>query len=159
MSESAMSHPEATDHLPAFISKMQAEGLQQLVIDSFTYYYDKVLSGESGLVYDRDIRPVKSEELADFNRLGKYAEAGRQAYPNAVWIVLNGGLGTSMGLTGPKSLLKVIRGRSFLDIIVRRAERWGVRLALMNSFSTRENTLSALQTINPSRPPASILAT
>ena len=152
-----MSHPAVKDHLPAFISKMQDHGLQSLVIDTFTYYYDKVVKGESGLVYDRDIRPVKAEELADFNHLGEYAEAGKQAYPNAVWIVLNGGLGTSMGLIGPKSLLEVIHGRTFLDIIVRRAERRGVRLALMNSFSTRKDTLSALETIQPSQSPLHFL--
>lgn len=152
-----MSHPAARDHLPAFISKMENEGLQPLVIDTFTYYYDKVVTGESGLVYNRDIRPVEPEELANFKHLIKYADAGKRAYQNAVWIVLNGGLGTSMGLTGPKSLLKVIRGKTFLEIIVQRAERWGVPLALMNSFSTQKDTLSALQKINPSRSPLHFL--
>ena len=59
-------------------------------------------------------------------------------------ITLNGGLGTSMGLTGPKSLLTVKEGRNFLDIIRRRATRSGVRLALMNSYSTEAATLAAV---------------
>jgi UTP--glucose-1-phosphate uridylyltransferase len=152
-----MSHPVARDHLPAFVLKMQNAGLQPLVINTFSYYYDKVVTGESGRVYNRDIRPVESDELANFDHLGTYADAGKQAYKKAVWVVLNGGLGTSMGLTGPKSLLTVTRGKTFLEIILGRAERWHVPLALMNSFSTQKETLSALEKINPSRSPLHFL--
>src|SRR5919205_1064548 len=69
----------------------------------------------------------------------------------AVVIKLNGGLGTSMGMTGPKSLVEVKDGQSFLDIIVRQVldlrERTGARLplVLMNSFSTRDASLRALE--------------
>ena len=45
--------------------------------------------------------------------------AERDALERAVVIKLNGGLGTSMGMTGPKSLLAVKDGLSFLDIIAR----------------------------------------
>ena len=63
---------------------------------------------------------------------------------------LNGGLGTSMGLTGAKSLLEAKDGNSFLDIIARQVlalrERYDARLplVLMDSFSTREDSLEAL---------------
>ena len=63
---------------------------------------------------------------------------------------LNGGLGTSMGMTGPKSLLEVKDGLSFLDITVRQIRelraRTGARLplVLMNSFATRDASLAAL---------------
>lgn len=69
----------------------------------------------------------------------------------AVVIKLNGGLGTSMGLQGPKSLLEVRGGTNFLDLMVRQVlslrETAGapVRLLLMNSFSTSEGTLGHLQ--------------
>nr|MBA3327221.1 UTP--glucose-1-phosphate uridylyltransferase [Solirubrobacterales bacterium] len=61
------------------------------------------------------------------------------------------GLGTSMGMTGPKSLLEVKDGLSFLDITARQVlearERTGARLplVLMNSFATREASLAALE--------------
>ncbi len=63
---------------------------------------------------------------------------------------LNGGLGTSMGMTGPKSLLEVKEGLTFLDIVVRQIldlrSRTGARLplVLMNSFATRDASLEAL---------------
>ena len=64
---------------------------------------------------------------------------------------LNGGLGTSMGLDAPKSLLQVKEGLTFLDVIVRQVlglrRRFDARLplVLMNSFATREATLAALE--------------
>jgi UTP--glucose-1-phosphate uridylyltransferase len=68
-----------------------------------------------------------------------------------VVLKLNGGLGTSMGMTKAKSLLEVKDGHSFLDVIARQIldlrERHGARipLLLMNSFATRDDTLAALE--------------
>ena len=148
-----MTHPEVEDHLPAFVEKMQNEGLQPLVIDTFAYYYNQVLTGETGLVYDRQIQPVAPDELEDFDNLKKYAAAGRHALDHAVRIVLNGGLGTTMGLTGPKSLIEAKNEKSFLEIILKQAENSGVQLAIMNSFNTHDATLAALTKLKPSRTP------
>jgi UTP--glucose-1-phosphate uridylyltransferase len=65
-------------------------------------------------------------------------------------VKLNGGLGTSMGMTGPKSLVEVKDGLTFLDIAARQVlalrESAGARLplVLMNSFYTRDESLAAL---------------
>jgi UTP--glucose-1-phosphate uridylyltransferase len=67
-----------------------------------------------------------------------------------VIVKLNGGLGTSMGLSGPKSLLEVKPGASFLDVLARQVlalrERHGARvpLVLMNSEVTRDPSLKVL---------------
>ena len=148
-----MRRPEAEDHLSAFKEKMQKEGLQPLVIETFTYYYNKLLTGETGLVYDREIQPVEASEIGDFKNLNKYAAAGRRVLNHSVRIVLNGGLGTTMGLTGPKSLIEAKNGKTFLEIILNQAESSGVPLALMNSFNTRDATLAALSKLKPSPAP------
>lgn len=63
---------------------------------------------------------------------------------------LNGGLGTSMGCTGPKSGVHVKSGQTFLDLTVRQVEylnqRYGVDvpLVLMNSFRTHEASVKLL---------------
>ena len=68
-----------------------------------------------------------------------------------VVVKLNGGLGTSMGMTGPKSLVEVKDGLTFLDVAARQVlalrESTGARLplVLMNSFYTREESLAALR--------------
>ena len=135
------------------MSKMESAGLHPFVIDTFAYYYKKIVSGETGLISDRDIRPIPSNEVQDATHLEKYSEAGRNALKNAVMIKLNGGLGTSMGLTRAKSLLEVKNGKTFLDIIFKQTEKRPVKLALMNSFSTHDDTLDALSKIQPSNRP------
>ena len=136
-------------YLPSFILKMERANLHPVVIDTFAHYYKKIVSGATGLISDKDIQPVSSEKIEDADHIQKYAEAGRHASPNAVMIKLNGGLGTSMGLTRAKSLLKVKNEKSFLEIIIKQTEKRHVELALMNSFSTHEDTLDALSKIKP----------
>jgi UTP--glucose-1-phosphate uridylyltransferase len=74
-----------------------------------------------------------------------------EAIDRTVAIKLNGGLGTSMGMTGPKSLVVVKDGLTFLDIAARQVlalrESTGARLplVLMNSFYTRDESLAALR--------------
>ena len=148
-----MAPSEATGNIDAFISKMKQEGLQPLVIDTFTYYYNQVLKGETGLVYDSQIQPVAPDEIENFENLNKYMDSGQRALDRSVRIVLNGGLGTTMGLTGPKSLIIAKNGQSFLELILKQADHSGVQLALMNSFNTHDATLAALTRLNPSHTP------
>jgi len=144
-------------HMSTFISKMEKEGLSPIVIDTFSYYYKKVVEGETGLVFDRDINPVHKDEIKDANNLESWTPAGKKAFRHSIRITLNGGLGTSMGLIGPKSLIEVKDGKTFLEIILKQVQHYNVKLALMNSFSTHENTLLALSKINPSSFPLTFL--
>ncbi len=144
---------EIREHLPAFTSKMESEGLPPLVIDTFSYYYGEVLKGATGLVYGREIQPVAPDEIESYANLIEYGIKGVDVFDQTVRIILNGGLGTSMGLTAAKSLIEVKSGMSFLDIIIRQAENSTVTLAFMNSFSTQDDTLAALSKLNLSNFP------
>jgi UTP--glucose-1-phosphate uridylyltransferase len=148
-----MTQPQAMTHLEQFAAKMAAEGLGPLVTETFAHYYRKLVDGETGLISDAEISPVAPEEVPRAEALGDFATAGKKAFDRTVHIVLNGGLGTSMGLVGPKSLLTATGGRSFLEIILRQAEASGARLALMNSFNTHADTLAALARLKPARAP------
>ena len=96
---------------------------------------------------ESDIEPL--EDLPDAEDLTDTAD--RELLDRVVVLKLNGGLGTSMGMTGPKSLLEVKDGCTFLDLIARQLidmrRRSGARLplVLMNSFATREASLAALE--------------
>ncbi len=63
-----------------------------------------------------------------------------------VVVKLNGGLGTSMGCKGPKSVIPVRSDLTFLDLTVQQIEFLNkkydvdVPLVLMNSFNTDEET-------------------
>jgi UTP--glucose-1-phosphate uridylyltransferase len=143
---------EKTDRLfQPFAEKMARCGLAPIVINTFGHHFGRLIRGETGLISKADIAPVTEDEIADAEKLTGFREAGRAAGQRAVVIKLNGGLGTSMGLSQAKSLLKAKDGLSFLDIIVRQAlvyrRRHGVRLPVvfMNSFNTEADTLEALR--------------
>jgi UTP--glucose-1-phosphate uridylyltransferase len=130
----------------AATDKMREEGLPEIAIDTFARYEERLRAGEQGLVRESEIEP-----LGDVPALADLPEGDPSALERAVVLKLNGGLGTSMGMTKAKSLLEVKDGHTFLDVIVRQIlelrERHGARipLLLMNSFATRDDTLGALE--------------
>lgn len=125
--------------------KMRAAGMGDSAIGAFRRYYGMWLSDESGMIAEADIEPARGLPSSD-----ALEQAQTQLLAQAVVIKLNGGLGTGMGLQGPKSLLPVREGANFLDLMVKQIldlrEQSGsnVRLLLMNSFSTSEETLAHL---------------
>jgi UTP--glucose-1-phosphate uridylyltransferase len=132
------------DGLQACVEKMRREGLPDAAIDTFTHYYEQLAEGETGMLPESEIEPVENvQQLDDLPE-------GEPPLDEAVVIKLNGGLGTSMGMTGAKSLIEAKDGMSFLDVIVRQVlglrERSGARLplVLMNSFNTHDDALEAL---------------
>jgi len=134
--------------LRAATEKMREEGVADAAINAFEHYYRQLEAGETGLLPEDSIEPVT--ELPHLDDLPSDPEAEHAALQKAIVLRLNGGLGTSMGLTGAKSLLEAKDGLSFLDVIARQVlalrERHGcaLPLVLMDSFSTREDSLNAL---------------
>ena len=108
---------------------------------------EQLADPDVGMLLGEQLEPVS--ELPSLDDLPD-DERARDALDRIAVVKLNGGLGTSMGLRLPKSLVEVKPGRSFLDIVALQVlhlrERHGVRLplVLMNSFSTREASLAAL---------------
>src|SRR3954467_8706000 len=134
--------------LQASIDKMRRDDVGDAAVQAFADAYERLQEGETGVLPEAELEPV--DDVPDADELPSGDEAAGGALDHAVVIKLNGGLGTSMGMTGPKSLVEVKDGLTFLDIIVRQVlglrERTGARLplVLMNSFSTREPSLEAL---------------
>ena len=128
--------------------KMRAAGLPELAIRAFRRNFELLVAGDNGTLSRREIEPV--EDVPVFEASPALRRTGEAALPRAVVIKLNGGLGTTMGMTQAKSLLPVKDGLTFLDIIALQiralGERSGVRvpLVLMNSFRTRADSLAAL---------------
>lgn len=123
---------------------MTVEGLPPVAIATFRYYYNQLLNGISGYIAESDITPVESlPDATEFDH--SLIAAGREAVSATVAIRLNGGLGTSMGLSRAKSLIEVKNGLSFLDIIAIQAVRSGTPLLLMNSFATRYDSLAIIR--------------
>jgi len=133
-----------TGNFAPFVQRMQAEGLPDIVIRTFAHYYNQLAAGETGLIPESGIEPVASVPHTD--AFGDdLTEQGRAVMGKAILLKLNGGLGTSMGLEKAKSLLPIKNGLNFLDIIAQQALGGGIPLVLMDSFSTRDDSLAALK--------------
>jgi len=149
--QAEMSQRELEKRFLPFARKMSDEGIPLLIIDTFKSYYGKLLGGERGFISRDDIAPVGKDEIADLETLDRFTEKGIRALKEAVIIKLNGGLGTSMGLSKAKSLIKVKDGYNFLDIIarqvlsLRKEHETDIPLVLMNSFSTDEDSTKFLE--------------
>lgn len=145
-----LKHDDLEALFKPFAEKMSQEGLNPLVVAAFRYYFGRLVDGDTGKISGADIVPLEPGEIADVEKLSGLEQAGRKAFEKTVIIKLNGGLGTSMALSGAKSLLEIEGSLTFLDIIVKRIlslrERLGTRLPLifMNSFNTEAQTLDAL---------------
>jgi UTP--glucose-1-phosphate uridylyltransferase len=135
------------DGLRAATEKMRAAGMATQAIDTFVYYYRRLEAGESGMLPEAEIEPVSDPPRA--GDLPDPGDGGSAALGKAVMIKLNGGLGTSMGMTRAKSLVEAKDGLSFLDIVVRQTQGLGVPLVLMNSFATSEDTMRYLGERHP----------
>ncbi|MBC7979107.1 MAG: UTP--glucose-1-phosphate uridylyltransferase [Armatimonadetes bacterium] len=131
----------------AFEIKMRAAGMGDAPVAVFRRNYEALLRDETGMIGEETIEAAA--DLPDSENLE--AGDGADLMGRTVVIKLNGGLGTGMGLQGPKSLLAVREGVNFLDLMVRQIvslrESSGepVRLLLMNSFNTSADTLAHLQ--------------
>jgi len=137
------------DGLEQALEKMRADGAPEVAIENFRHYYELLAKGETGTIPEDEIEPAR--DLPSAADLPEPGDEGREALERTVTIRLNGGLGTSMGMTAAKTLLEVKEGVTFLDVIARQVlklrERYGIRLplVLMHSFRTREDSLKALE--------------
>lgn len=131
-----------------YAAKMEAAGLDNNVIKTFLAYYQMLASGATGKITKAEIKPPSRQNLIPYQDLAIVKDS--QIYSQLIVIKLNGGLGTSMGLSKAKSLLPVKGNLNFLDIIARqiltlRAKSVSdIRMILMDSYNTQEDTLSHL---------------
>ncbi len=127
---------------------MEQAGLEDLVIQSFSNSYYKILEGATGTMSETEIEPPAKENLIDYNKL---ESADSVPIEKLAVIKLNGGLGTSMGLKKAKTLLKIKGKYNFLDVIaqqilhLRKESGKNIPLLLMHSFNTQQDSLSYLE--------------
>jgi UTP--glucose-1-phosphate uridylyltransferase len=138
-----------SDHVAAVLAKAEAGGVCGAELAALRRRLRQLGERRAGLLPGEVLEPV-----ADLPRLQELPEPppgqARDVLGQLAVVKLNGGLGTSMGLSGPKSLLEVKPGTSFLDVLARHVlalrARHGARLplVLMNSAATRGPSLSVL---------------
>jgi UTP--glucose-1-phosphate uridylyltransferase len=136
-------------YVAAVVAKAEAGGVRAAELAALRRRLWQLGEDEAGRLPGEALEPVP-----DLPRLAELPEPSpgqaRDVLDRLAVVKLDGGLGTSMGLSGPKSLLEVKPGTRFLDVIATQVlalrERLGGRLplVLMNSGATRGPSLDVL---------------
>jgi UTP--glucose-1-phosphate uridylyltransferase len=136
-------------YVAAVVAKAEAGGVHGAELAALRRRLRQLGEPRAGLLPGEVLEP-----LTDLPRLdelpGPSPGQARDVLDRLVIVKLNGGLGTSMGLSGPKSLLEVKPGASFLDVLARQVlalrarHRARLPLVLMNSAVTRDPSLKVL---------------
>lgn len=138
------------DYLTATLEKARLDDASPTELSALRRRLEQLADPSAGLLPGDDLEPL--DDLPRLEDLPEPDPARVRAVLDRVAVLkVNGGLGTSMGLSGPKSLLEVKHGHSFLDILAGQVlavrHEHGVRLPLllMNSAATRGPSLDALR--------------
>lgn len=114
----------------------------------------RYLSGEAKFIEWSKIQTPTDEVVVPYDNLAPLSEdptETKKLLDKLVVLKLNGGLGTTMGCTGPKSVIEVRNGLTFLDLIVKQIESLNIKygckvpLLLMNSFNTHDDTQKIIE--------------
>ena len=141
------------DSLPADLDASEKTRFEN-EMDSFFALFRRYLNDKASSVKTIEWEKISSpskEEVVSYSSLLEAAKDSSNAtisnnFDKLAVLKLNGGLGTSMGCVGPKSVIEVREGQSFLDLSVRQIEFLNkthdtdVPLLLMNSFNTDRDT-------------------
>ncbi|CAL1707727.1 unnamed protein product [Somion occarium] len=120
-------------------------------MQSFFYLFTRYLAERAQsheLDWDR-IKSPSADKVVPYDQLPDITDP--KSLNKLAVLKVNGGLGTSMGMTGAKSALEVKNDMTFLDLTVRQIEhlntthRVDVPLILMTSFNTHEDTLRIIK--------------
>jgi UTP--glucose-1-phosphate uridylyltransferase len=116
-------------------------------------------SKDDDIVWEK-IKPPSDEIVVPYANLAPLSDdpaVTKSLLDKLAVLKLNGGLGTTMGCTGPKSVIEVRNGKTFLDLIVQQIEHLNstydssVPLVLMNSFNTHVDTLEIVRKYSGSK--------
>ncbi|MDV6237379.1 UTP--glucose-1-phosphate uridylyltransferase [Leptospira ellisii] len=135
-------------------SKMHAEGMSETFILDFLKKTEQVHNGETGMVRWEEVGDLdpQTDEIP-LEEIEREFSPDPSVLKHLVVIKLNGGLGTSMGLSGPKSLIPLKNGMSFLEIFAKQSQILekkydvSVPLILMDSFNTQKESRAELERI------------
>jgi len=138
------------------LSKTCPQGRKEMIdreFDGFKKLFGKFINEKGPSVFWDQIERLPPNAILPYSSLNQPEDVSsiRSMLDQLVVIKLNGGLGTSMGCSGPKSVIPVRSELTFLDLTVQQIEYLNkkydanVPLVLMNSFNTDEDTMKIIR--------------
>ncbi|MCH4160216.1 MAG: UTP--glucose-1-phosphate uridylyltransferase [Bifidobacterium sp.] len=137
-------------------AKMREREMSEVAISQFERLYEAWQHDESGdAISEHNVKPLTNIPSVRDVHESIDADKALEAFSKTAFLKLNGGLGTSMGLEGAKSMLPVRRHKArqmkFLDIILgqvltaRKRLEVPLPITFMNSFRTSADTNRVLK--------------
>ena len=94
--------------LAAAVERMRDRDIDERAIRVFEHYYRELEAGSTGLIPESSIDPIGDVQALDDLDVTEQERA--EALGRTAVVKLNGGLGTSMGLSCPKSVSRSATG-------------------------------------------------
>lgn len=125
--------------------------LNRKELSGFRNLFSRFLRAKTFVDWSK-IQPLPEHAIQPYGTLPGYDKAAIATMLSKLVVVkLNGGLGTSMGCKGPKSVISVRNDLTFLDLTMQQIQTLNktydvdVPLVLMNSFNTDDDTQKLLK--------------
>lgn len=135
------------DNLLQTTTDQQKKKFLQNEMNRFANLFGRFLQEDGPSIDWNEIQKLPNEAVMEYSTLtAPQDDQIREMLNKLIVIKLNGGLGTSMGCHGPKSVIPVRSDLTFLDLTVQQIEHLNkkydanVPLVLMNSFNTDNDT-------------------
>eukprot|EP01121_Diplochlamys_sp_Union-15-3_P008021 TRINITY_DN2097_c0_g1_i2.p1 TRINITY_DN2097_c0_g1~~TRINITY_DN2097_c0_g1_i2.p1 ORF type:complete len:502 (+),score=91.82 TRINITY_DN2097_c0_g1_i2:3-1508(+) len=155
-SEAAVSETENVlkilEDSPEFKGKEAEQASFKQEMKGFRMLFNRFITTRTQKLDWSKIKPPSGDTIIPFDKLPKVDKEHIKKLASKLCILkLNGGLGTTMGCVGPKSVIEVTDGQNFLDLTIKQIKflnkeyECQVPLILMNSFNTHEDTLNVVQ--------------
>lgn len=122
-------------------------------LEEFFKLYKRFLRERNEKIDWNNIEHPKGK-IVNYDELSECTEGNVTLLNKLAVLKLNGGLGTTMGMIGPKSAIKVKNGKNFIDLVhtqldaLNKKHGTNVPLILMNSFNTDERTKKIIKKYN-----------
>lgn len=137
--------------IPAHLAKLGSIAAPEISRVQFMSMFLKYLLGDRGIINIDELGELRPSDMVSYDRLTDEDRiVGESAIKSVGFLKLNGGLGTTMGCTGPKSSIPVHDNRSFLDFILdqiialQSRYECQIPLVLLNSYHTEDATKSII---------------
>lgn len=148
-------HKKLNDLIATANEKQQEELKKEFT--EFSKIYQRFLEGKSSRIQWNRIKQLSDDAIVKYENLIEPSISDHAQMLNKLVVIkLNGGLGTSMGCTGPKSQIVVKDNRTFLELTVEQINYLNhtcnvkIPLVFMNSFNTDDDTENVLANLrNP----------
>lgn len=144
---------DRTAKLELGLSMMRQAGESDVACRQFAYLFQTFIDQSTPFIDNSMALPAR--DLPHYRDVVGDSDLDSGLHSSVVFVRLNGGLGTSMGLESAKSLISVKEGKSFLELALHQthaeSQAYGhaLPLWLLSSFYTEEETQQALSRLGP----------